>query len=256
MSYTEDCVTMRGVMSVTMGLTETLCERLSSLYPDAHCSLQFRDPFELLVATILSAQCTDARVNKVTPALFARYPTAGVMAKAELSTLEDLVRSTGFYRNKAKNLLAMSQELDRRFKGQPPHTMEELAALPGVGRKTANVVLGNAYQKPAGVVVDTHVKRLSFRLGLTRQTQPEKIEVDLSKLFPPEVWTILPHWLIQHGRQICTALKPRCRDCPLSDICPKHGLISKPRLQSPVGQKKARKSMMKNGSQKRPAARR
>lgn len=194
--------------------------RLSAMYPDAHCALVHENPYELLVATILSAQCTDKRVNMVTPALFERYPDAAALADASPDELEDAIRSTGFFRNKTKSLLGMARAAVERHGGNVPDTMEELTELPGVGRKTANVVLGNAFGKNVGIVVDTHVTRLSNRLGLTRETDAVKIEEDLMPLFPPEQWTMVSHLLIEHGRQICIARTPQCEVCPLNDICP------------------------------------
>jgi endonuclease III len=194
--------------------------RLSAMYPDAHCALVHEDPYQLLVATILSAQCTDKRVNMVTPALFERYPDAAALADANPDELEDAIRSTGFFRNKTKSLLGMARVAVEQHGGNVPDTMEELTKLPGVGRKTANVVLGNAFGKNVGIVVDTHVTRLSNRLGLTRETDAVKIEEDLMPLFPPEQWTMVSHLLIEHGRQICIARAPQCVICPLNDICP------------------------------------
>lgn len=195
---------------------------LKKTYPDAKCALNHRSPLQLLVATILSAQCTDVRVNKVTPALFKKYPTAAVLAKAPLPRLEQMVRSTGFYRQKAKSIQRTAGELVKRFRGQVPRTMEDLVTLPGVWRKTANVILGNCYRVP-GIVVDTHVKRLSFRMGLTRHTDPDKIEQDLMKLLPRKDWTFFSHVMIFHGRRICTALRPACPTCPIEKLCPKLG---------------------------------
>lgn len=197
-----------------------LLRRLETAYPGAHCALDHRNAFELLVATILSAQCTDKRVNMVTPALFAKFPNAAALAEADQEEVEELVRTTGFFRNKAKNLIAMARALVERHGGEVPARMEDLAVLPGVGRKTANVILGNAFGINEGVVVDTHVGRLSQRLGLTRDTDPVKIETALSQQFPRERWTMLSHYLIDHGRSICDARKPRCGDCPLADLCP------------------------------------
>jgi len=194
--------------------------RLVEHYPDAHCALDFKSPFQLLVATILSAQCTDKRVNMVTPALFKRYRTPAALAAAKPEELEEIIKSTGFFRNKTKSLLGMSNAVAERHGGKIPDTMDELVKLPGVGRKTANVVLGNAYDKNEGVVVDTHVGRVSKRLGLTRQTDPVKVEQDLMKLFPSDRWTMLSHLLIEHGRRICEARRPKCESCFLSDICP------------------------------------
>jgi endonuclease III len=194
--------------------------RLRSVYPDAKCSLDFRNAYELLVATILSAQCTDERVNMVTPALFERYPTPEDMASARADDLEELIRSTGFFRNKTKSLLGMAGAVAGEHGGVVPSDFDDMVGLPGVGRKTANVVLGNAFGINEGIAVDTHVKRVSGRLGLTRQTDPEKIEPDLMKLVPREEWTDLSHLLIYHGRAVCRAPKPRCEECVLSDICP------------------------------------
>ena len=199
---------------------QTIYERLHKLYPDAHCELDFRDAWELVQATILSAQCTDKRVNMVTPLLFSTYPTPTTLAAARQEDVEDIIRTTGFFRNKAKSLVAMAGAVDERHGGQVPRVMEELVKLPGVGRKTANVVLGNAWNINEGVVVDTHVQRLSARLGLTSETEPEKIERVLMALYEREQWTLLSHLLIWHGRRVCEARKPRCADCVLNDICP------------------------------------
>ena len=194
--------------------------RLSATYPDAHCALEHEDAYQLLVATILSAQCTDKRVNLVTPELFKHYPSATQMADAEREELETEIKSTGFFRVKTKSLLGMAQALVARHGGKVPDTMEELTALPGVGRKTANVILGNAFNTNVGIVVDTHVTRLCERLGLTRETDAVKIEEELMPLFPSEQWTMVSHLLIEHGRAICVARAPRCEVCPLNDICP------------------------------------
>lgn len=193
-------------------------------YPDARCALDHRNPFELLVATILSAQCTDVRVNMVTPALFGRYGTPRKMAAAAAADLEELIRSTGFYRNKTKSIKGASATIVAEHGGHVPRTMDALLQLPGVARKTANVVLGNAFGVNDGVVVDTHVARLSKRLGLTRRTDPVHIERDLMKRFAPDTWTMLAHLLIFHGRQVCGARRPRCDQCALADICPKVGV--------------------------------
>ncbi len=200
--------------------TLKILDRLAKAYPDAHCALDHRTPFELLVATILSAQCTDVRVNMVTPALFARYPTARDLAAADQAEVEELIRSTGFFRSKAKNLLGMAQALVAEHGGKVPPDMEALRKLPGVGRKTANVVLGNAFGIDEGVVVDTHVTRLSGLLGLTKEHDPEKIERDLMALVPRDRWTMVSHWLIFHGRQVCIARRPRCGECVLASLCP------------------------------------
>ena len=194
--------------------------RLTRAYPEAHCALDHRDPLELLVATILSAQCTDARVNQVTPALFRRCPTAADYAAIPAAELEALVRPTGFFRNKARSLKALGAALVERHHGDVPSTMEELVSLPGVGRKTANVVLGNAFGKNEGIVVDTHVGRLARRLGLTRETDPVRVERDLEPLFPRAEWARLAHLLIAHGRRVCRAPRPRCAECSLAELCP------------------------------------
>jgi endonuclease-3 len=195
-------------------------DRLIAHYPDAHCALDFKTPFQLLIATILSAQCTDKRVNMVTPALFKRYRTPAALADANPSELEEMIKSTGFFRNKAKSLLGMAGAVAEKHNGKVPDSMDELVALPGVGRKTANVVLGNAYARNEGVVVDTHVTRVSRRLGLTKHTDAVKIESDLMPLFDRDQWTMLSHLLIEHGRTICEARRPKCEICFLSDICP------------------------------------
>ena len=196
-----------------------LMDRLAAAYPDARCALDHRDPFELVVATILSAQCTDARVNLTTPALFARFPDAKALAAARQEDVEALVKSTGFFRNKAKNLIAMAQALLARHGGELPRELEALAALPGVGQKTANVVLANAFDVPA-LAVDTHIFRVARRLGLSKATTPEKVEADLCRLFPREAWIPLHHQLIFHGRRTCDARQPDCAACPLLDLCP------------------------------------
>lgn len=194
--------------------------RLRDEYPDAHCELDHRSPYQLLVATILSAQCTDARVNMVTPALFRRYPDAAALAAAKQEDVEELIRSTGFFRNKAKSLIGMAQAVVADHDGEIPATMAELRPLPGVGRKTANVILGNAFGINEGVTVDTHVKRLAGLLRLSRESDPEKVERDLMALFPREAWTLLSHLLIWHGRRICIANRPKCGECVLCDVCP------------------------------------
>jgi endonuclease III len=194
--------------------------RLRQAHPDAHCELDHETPLQLLMATILSAQCTDKRVNMVTPLLFGRYPTAESLANANQAELEDIIRSTGFFRNKAKSLIALGKVLVERHRGEVPGSMEELVKLPGVGRKTANVILGNAFNRNEGVVVDTHVGRLSLRLGLSRQKDPVKVEQDLMPLFPREEWAMLAHVLIFHGRRVCDARAPKCDVCSLNEICP------------------------------------
>jgi endonuclease-3 len=196
---------------------------LAKLYPDAHCALRYRNSLELLIATILSAQCTDVRVNMVTPALFARYPDAAAFAAADPPALEKAIQSTGFFRNKSRNIIACCRELGARFGGEVPGTIEELVPLPGVGRKTANVVLGNAFGVP-GITVDTHVGRLSRRMGLTGESEPEKVERDLMALIPRKEWTMFSHRMIFHGRQICQARKPSCEVCALRLVCPRIGV--------------------------------
>lgn len=193
---------------------------LAAEYPDAHCELDHENPFQLAVATILSAQTTDVRVNMVTPALFRRFPNAEALANAGQQEVEELVRSTGFFRNKASNIIGFARGLMADHDGVVPADMDALAALPGVGRKTANVILGNAFGINDGVVVDTHIKRLSGRLRFTRETTPEKVERDLMDLFPRERWTMLAHLLIWHGRRVCDARRPRCGECVVSHLCP------------------------------------
>ena len=194
--------------------------RLKETYPDARCALDYRNAFELLCATILSAQCTDVRVNLVTPTLFARYPTAFDLAKAEPSEVQEIIKSTGFFRNKTRSLIGMAQALVADYDGEVPRTMDQLRKLPGVGRKTANVILGNAFEINEGVTVDTHVTRLSGLLGLTREADPVRIEQDLMRLFPQEDWGLLSHLLIFHGRQVCIARRPKCENCVLARLCP------------------------------------
>jgi endonuclease-3 len=198
---------------------------LERAYPDATTALHHENALQLLIATILSAQCTDERVNQVTPALFARYPDAAAFAGAARAELEEMVRPTGFYRNKAKSIQTCCADLVARHGGEVPRTLEELVALPGVGRKTANVVLGNAFGIP-GIVVDTHVARLSKRLGLTREGDPVKIEFALMPIVPRERWSLFSHWLILHGRRVCVARKPRCSICPLAPHCPRTGVTA------------------------------
>lgn len=194
--------------------------RLKRAHPDAHCELVHETPLQLLMATILSAQCTDKRVNMVTPNLFLTFPTAAALADAQPEKLQDAIRSTGFFNNKTKSLMGLGKALVERHGGEVPDSMAALVELPGVGRKTANVVLGNAFGKAEGVVVDTHVARVSHRLGLTGQTDPVKIERELMELFPREEWTLLSHLLIFHGRRVCVARRPKCESCALADICP------------------------------------
>jgi endonuclease-3 len=204
----------------TPKLAAEIYDRLAEHYPQAHCALDFKTPFQLLVATILSAQCTDKRVNMVTPALFKRYRTPAALAAAKPEELEELIKSTGFFRSKTKSLIGMATAVAEQHDGRVPDELDALVKLPGVGRKTANVVLGNAFDKNEGVVVDTHVGRVSGRLGLTKETDPVKVEQDLMRLFPRDRWTMLAHLLIEHGRTICDARRPKCEVCFLNDICP------------------------------------
>lgn len=197
---------------------------LRKLYPDAHCELDFKSPLQLLIATILSAQCTDKRVNMVTPALFKRYRNAKDFAQAPLPELEAMIRSTGFYRSKAMSIKETCKAIAERFGGEVPERMEDLLTLRGVARKTANVILGTAYGKAEGVVVDTHVKRLSYRLGLTEETDPPKIEQDMMKLVPRKDWIFFGHSMIWHGRRVCFAADPDCQGCLLNKVCPKRGV--------------------------------
>jgi endonuclease-3 len=201
-----------------------LLEQLREGYPDARCALNFRSPLELLVATILSAQCTDERVNMTTPSLFAKYPDAAALAAADPKALEELIHSTGFFRQKAMSIREASADIVALHGGEVPRDLDALVALRGVGRKTANVVLGNAFGIASGIVVDTHVTRLASRLGLTRETDAVKIEFALQPLVPQELWTLFSHWLILHGRAVCNARKPRCSVCPLAPHCPRIGV--------------------------------
>jgi endonuclease III len=203
-----------------------VCSALERAYPDATCALSHANPYQLLVATILSAQCTDARVNMVTPALFARFPSPSDLASVKSSDLEALIRSTGFFRAKARNLLAMAQQVVDRHDGAIPRNLPDLTALAGVGRKTANVVLGTAFGIASGIVVDTHVKRLAKRLGLTSKTAPEQIERELMEVIPRSKWVDFSHRVIQHGRRVCLARSPRCENCSLASICPRVGVAT------------------------------
>lgn len=203
---------------------DLVLKQLKKQYPDAHCALEFKNAFQLLIATMLSAQCTDARVNKVTPQLFKKYPDPESLSKARLESIEKLIQSTGFFRNKAKNIKACCEMLVAQHNAQVPKTLEELYKLPGVGRKTANVVLGNAYNIASGVVVDTHVMRLTNRLGFVKSADPVKIESLLNALCPKNDWIMLSHYLIAHGRTICLARSPKCAQCLLKDACPKLGV--------------------------------
>lgn len=201
-----------------------IARRLRTAYPDAVCALHHQDAFQLIVATILSAQCTDERVNMVTPRLFQRYPTAHELAAARPADVERIIQSTGFFRSKTKSLLGMARGLVEQHGGDVPRSLEELVKLPGVGRKTANVVLGTAFGIPSGIVVDTHVSRITRLLGLTSATAPDKIEQDLMRLLPKSEWINFSHRLIHHGRRICIARRPKCHECPLLPLCPRVGL--------------------------------
>jgi endonuclease-3 len=216
---------MRETLAQRQERTQRLIGKLKRYYPDAHCALDHKNALELLIATILSAQCTDERVNLVTKSLFRHYRSAKDYAAASLPELEQEIKSTGFFRSKAKSLKGTGEKLVREYGGQVPAELDALTSLPGVGRKTANVVLGNAFGIALGIVVDTHVKRLAFRLGLTTAKTPERVEEDLLKLVPQSDWINFSHWLIFHGRQICKARKPRCEVCPLEGDCPKRGVI-------------------------------
>jgi endonuclease-3 len=213
---------------------------LAKLYPDARCALDYQNPLQLLIATILSAQCTDVRVNLVTPALFAKYTDAAGFARADQTELERMIQSTGFFRNKAKNIIACCKQIVDQHGGRVPGTMEELNPLPGVGRKTANVILGNAFDVP-GITVDTHVGRLSRRLGLTSEEDPVKVERDLMVLLPAKEWTMFSHRMIFHGRQVCFARKPNCVGCRLAKICPRIG-VEEPRAKTQRRKVKQNKS--------------
>jgi endonuclease III len=209
----------RGGLELDPKRIAELLRRLEAAYPNAKCALHHRNAWELLVATILSAQCTDARVNMVTPELFRKFPSPEAFAEASLPAIEEEIRSTGFYHNKAKSISGAAKKVVSEFGGKVPETMEALLTLPGVARKTANVVLGVAFKKAEGVVVDTHVLRLSYRLGLTRETDPKKVEEDLMRIIPRERWISFSHEMIHHGRQICIARKPRCVECTLETLC-------------------------------------
>lgn len=214
----------RETKEVKSKRVQTLIKQLRKLYPDAECALHHANPFQLLLATILSAQCTDEKVNQVTPALFERYRTPRDFAEADLPELEEMIRPTGFFKNKAKSLKGAAQAIVEKHGGEVPQTLEELVELPGVGRKTANVVLGVAFHIPSGVVVDTHVARLSFRLGLTASDNPVQIEKDLQVLVPKSSWIEWSHLLIFHGRRICKAQRPQCDHCALLPNCPRKGV--------------------------------
>lgn len=235
-----DGIAMPNPKPTLLKRSHLVLRTLKAEYPNAKCALDHRTPFELLAATILSAQCTDVRVNLVTPILFARYPTPKDLANADRLDVEEIIRSTGFFRNKTTSLLGMAQALVERHQGEVPKDMESLRVLPGVGRKTANVVLGNAFGINDGVVVDTHVTRLSGLLGLTKHSDAEKIERDLMPLFPQDDWTIVSHLLIFHGRQVCIARRPQCGVCVLGDLCPSAATAS-PKPRAIKGKKPAPK---------------
>jgi endonuclease III len=220
----EFCAMPRETAAAKFERTQNILSALKRIYPAAHCELNFSNPLELLIATILSAQCTDKRVNLVTTELFKKYRSAKAFADADLSELENDIHSTGFYRNKAKNIKACCTALVEKFHGEVPRTMDELFALAGVGRKTANVVLGNAFGIKVGVVVDTHVTRLANRLGLAKGTDAVKLEQELMKLVPQEDWTLFSHWLIWHGRRRCDARQPDCANCELLKLCRQNGV--------------------------------
>jgi endonuclease III len=219
-------VLMKETLSQKRTRTGKLIERLKAAHPDARCSLNYANPLELLVATVLSAQCTDARVNLVTQSLFKKYRTASDYAMVSPGELEEDIKSTGFYRNKAKALRACCAELLARYGGEVPADMAALVQLPGIGRKTANVILGNAFERAEGIVVDTHVRRLGGRLGLTNHSDPDKIEQDLLQVVPREDWIIIGHLLILHGRRVCSARAPKCPVCPVNDLCPSAKMLS------------------------------
>lgn len=215
---------MKKTKNGTSSVTDELLARLAELYPDSRCALNYESPLQLLVATILSAQCTDVRVNMVTPALFARFPDAHAFAKADRAEVEALIQSTGFFRNKAANIIGCCQMLVKNHGGMVPADLDALVLLPGVGRKTANVVLGHCFGVP-GITVDTHVGRLSRRLGLTKHEDPVKVEQALMQQWPAEMWTVTSLRLIDHGRAVCDARKPACSRCTLADLCPRVGVV-------------------------------
>jgi len=206
------------------GLADTVLKRLRAVYPTPRSALSWSSPWELLVSTVLAAQCTDARVNQVTPEFFRRWPTISALARARVEDVEAVIRSTGFFRNKAKNLVAAARRIMQAYQSHVPATMEDLLTLPGVARKTANIVLSNAFGRTEGIAVDTHVRRLAFRLGLTQSRDPKRIEQDLMPLFPRQSWGEINHLLVWHGRDTCQARNPKCAACPLEDVCPKCGV--------------------------------
>lgn len=216
--------TSKTIASPAKSAPGEIARILKQVYPDSQCALNFKTPLQLLVATILAAQCTDARVNLVTPDLFRKYKSARDFAEAIPEELENEIRSTGFFRQKAKSIINACAELVKMHQGEIPRDMEALTRLSGVGRKTANVVLGTAFRIPSGIVVDTHVKRLAYRMGLTRHTDPDKIELDLKEKIPQDQWIDFAHRMTDHGRKVCTARKPKCDLCPLERVCPKEGV--------------------------------
>lgn len=228
-----------------------ISKRLRKAYPGATCALHHENPLQLLVATILSAQCTDARVNMVTPKLFTRFPKAKDLAEADRSELEELIRSTGFFRNKAKAIQGAADRMEKEFSGQVPRSMDELLSLPGVARKTANVVLGTAYGIAEGFVVDTHVYRLSHRMGLAKGTSPEQVERELMELFPRKDWVDLGHILIHHGRAICVARNPKCPECVVDAHCPKIGVVAKTESKAPPKPRRPLKERILSARSKR-----
>ncbi len=230
-----------------------IIRRLRKAYPHSRTALNFETPLGILVATILAAQCTDEKVNQITPLLFQKYPTVEALAQAKQEELEVIIRPTGFYRNKAKAIIGAAQKIFADFGGQVPDKMEELVTLPGVARKTANIVLSSAYRKAEGIAVDTHVRRLAFRLGLSRQKDPEKIELDLMKLVPKDDWLDFNYMLVDHGRKICQAKKPLCAECFLQDVCPSAKDLFQAAAQKSSGRKapKQKKAAKKEGKDKK-----
>ena len=204
-----------------------IIEILKEFYPDATCSLDFKNPFEMTISVMLAAQCTDERVNKTTPELFAKYPSPELMAKADIKDLEKIVHPCGFYKNKAKNMKACSQMILDKFAGEVPDNMEDLQSLPGVGRKSANVIMLEAFHNPQGIAVDTHAKRISNRIGFSKQVEPEKVEQDLLKQIPKEYYYDVNHLLVWHGRAICDSRKPKCEECPVKTYCDEYKKINK-----------------------------
>lgn len=217
-------MTTRSVARKQKSDPKKIISILKKTYPDAQCALDFKSPLQLLIATILAAQCTDERVNQVTPELFKKYSSAGAFVNADMEELQQEIRSTGFFRQKAKSIVSACSELEEKHGGEVPRDMDALVELPGIGRKTANVVLGTAYGIPSGIVVDTHVKRLAYRMGLSDQKDPDRIERDLMQVVPKSQWIDFAHRMTEHGRKVCVARKPRCEVCPLERVCPKLGV--------------------------------